>query len=396
MLRISLLSLCVSVALAVVRCKHETPAHSPAKAAEPATAVTDPNLVSLTIEQVERTGLALGTIGQAVSSGALQLQGEIAAHRDATAQVNAIADGVVQQLNVKLFGTVTKGQVVATLTKPELVDWQQALLEGRDRIAFLQSEYDRYAVLKEADATALKNFNKAAADLRAAQTTQRMNEARLRQYQIDPAQIEAGQLVQTISILAPATGTVTELLTNQGAALHMGAPICTITSTDKLHLDLFVYEQDLPLVQKGRLIQWSLPSQPDKQFAAQIMAIDPALDMEKRAVRIHANLQGAKPAPLAVGQFVNAKVQPTGAGTRLGPALPDAAVVREGDGEFVFTLKTKEPEHWVFEKHKVMSAGSKDGMTAVRFEKPLPEGAQVVVKGAYYISAQGAGVEVEE
>jgi membrane fusion protein, heavy metal efflux system len=388
----SFLSIAAFCAMAcLVQCKSEGPK-------TPTTEVDSPEAnqsshVTMTTKQIEQTGITLGNLVQVEALGGLLLHGEVAAHRDAIAQVNATTDGIVRQLNVQLFGHVRKGQVIALLSKPELIDWQQALLEGRDKIAYLQAEYDRYAQLKDADATASKNFKKAAADLRAAQTTQQMHEARLRQYQIDPARVEVGQLVQTISISAPETGVVTELTTNQGAALQMGSPICTITSTKKQHLDLFVYEQDLAGISIGQMFTWLVPSNPDKVFQARVYAIDPMLDLEKKTVRVHAKMEGTKPSQLAAGQLVQAELQNK---KGMAWAIPDGGLVREGQEEFLFTLDAKKTDSWVFKKHALQSAKSKNGLTQIRLEEPLPESAQVVTKGAYYISAQGIGVELEE
>lgn len=50
-------------------------------------------------------------------------------------------------------------------------------------MAFLKNEYDRYKALKEADATASKNYQKAETDLWAAETSAAVLAAKLQQYQ---------------------------------------------------------------------------------------------------------------------------------------------------------------------------------------------------------------------
>src|SRR5690606_6559353 len=98
---------------------------------------------------------------------------------------------------------VRKGDVLAVLRKPDLVDLQQQFLENRDRLAFLQTERDRYAALKTDNATAAKNLQKAEADLRAATTTGQLLAAKLRLYGLEPEQLPPANVRAELQIVAP-------------------------------------------------------------------------------------------------------------------------------------------------------------------------------------------------
>jgi cobalt-zinc-cadmium efflux system membrane fusion protein len=71
-------------------------------------------------------------------------------------------------------------------------------------------------------------------------------------------------------------------------------------------------------------------------------------------------------------------------------------VVREGEDDFIFILEKEDGKGSFFKKIKVQKGGVTDGYVAVSPMEALPEGAKIVLKGAYYVSAQGAGVAVEE
>jgi cobalt-zinc-cadmium efflux system membrane fusion protein len=124
--------------------------------------------------------------------------------------------------------------------------------------------------------------------------------------------------------------------------------------------------------------------------------MDKVLDPAKRAIRAHARLDAgiAKQQNFVNGAFLEAKIATTGGGA--GDALPDAAVVREGEEDFIFILEKEGAEGSFFKKIKVAKGGEAEGYVSVTPSEALPEGAKIVLKGAYYVSAQGAGVAVEE
>ena len=116
------------------------------------------DLALLTPEQMKQAGVGYGDFIKKQITEELRVNAELVVHREHTADVTAFSDGIISSLNTALNANVRKGQVLATVRKPDLLDMQQQFLENRDQLVFLQAEYDRYKSLKDADATALKNF----------------------------------------------------------------------------------------------------------------------------------------------------------------------------------------------------------------------------------------------
>ncbi len=353
-------------------------------------------LALLTPEQMKQAGVGYGGFIKKQISEELQVNAELVVHHEHTADVSAFSDGIITSLKTTLNATVRKGQVLATVRKPDLLDMQQQFLENKDQLVFLQAEFDRYKSLKDADATALKNFQKADADLRAAKTSGQVLAAKLRQYQIDPDKLSADNLSTQLSLVAPVNGVVTAIYSNVGAAVLPGTPVCEVTDLSQLHADLWVFEKDILKVKNSQQVSLSFSSDPSKTYPATIYSIDKVLNPEKRAVRVHARLEGnpAGQVNFVNGAFLEARIATLDAGET--NALPEEAVVREGDEDFIFILEKESAEGSFFKKMKVTRGGATDGYVAVQPAESLPEAAKIVVKGAYYVSAQGAGIEVEE
>ncbi|MBI1226459.1 MAG: efflux RND transporter periplasmic adaptor subunit [Bacteroidetes bacterium] len=353
-------------------------------------------LAMLSPEQVKLANISYTSFTKKNISETLSVNAELVVHTEHTADVTAFSDGILSSLRTTLNASVRKGQILATVRKPDLLDMQQQFLENKDQLQFLQAEFDRYKSLKDADATASKNFLKAEADLRAAKTTGQLLAAKLRQYQINPDKLTAANLSTELVLTSPVNGLVTSIETNVGAAVQPGTIVCEVTDLSQLHADLWVFEKDISKVKTGQRVQLAFPANPSKTYPAVIYSMDKVLDPDKRAVRAHARLEGsvAGQANFVDGGYLEAKIATSGLGE--GNALPEAAVVQEGEEYFIFTLEKESAEGSFFKKIKVEKGGEADGYVAVSPKDALPEGAKIVLKGAYYVSAQGAGVAAEE
>ena len=350
--------------------------------------------IHLSAAQKDQAGIETGTFANRPLSGYLPATAELTVGKEHTATVSAFAEGLLTDLRVSMNQVVQRGAIVAVMRKPDLVDMQQTFLENRDRMAFLQSEYDRYKSLKESDATASKNFVKADAELRAAQTTNKVMGAKLRQYQIDPERLTPDQIKTELVITAPISGTVSKVLVNTGTALTMGTAICEIADYTKLHPVLYVFEKDLFQVRNDQQVLLNFPSDPSRSYPATVYNIERSVDPERKAVRVHTRLATPAAANFAAGAYMDAHILlEKGTGV---PALPSGAVIREGDTEYIFILEKDNTEGATFRKVAVKTGTSNDGFTAVTPISAIAPDAKIVLKGAYYVSAQGAGVSAEE
>jgi len=67
-----------------------------------------------------------------------------------------------------------------------------------------------------------------------------------------------------------------------------------VLDNSHLHLDLFVFEQDLPKVKVGQNIDFSLTNLPGKNFTANIFSIGSAFENQTKTVPVHAEITGDK------------------------------------------------------------------------------------------------------
>jgi cobalt-zinc-cadmium efflux system membrane fusion protein len=259
---------------------------------------------------------------------------------------------------------------------------------------YLQAEFDRYRSLRDADATAGKNYTRAESELRQARTLDQVLSAKLKQYQIDPATLSADNLQTAIALRAPISGTVTQVMAGAGTAMAAGSALCEISDFSQLHPVVYVFEKDLSKVKEGQKVSVRFPSEPTVTHAARVYDIERTLDPARKSVRVHARFERSAPDHAVAGAFLDARLILSG--DTPSNALPSDAVMREQDEHFIFILENENAEGATFKKVPVNTGGSDATHVAVTPKEALPAGAKIVIKGAYYVSAQGAGIEVEE
>ena len=380
------------LALTTTACGNQTPTAETAP--EKTTARHESGLIHLSADQIKRAGIAWGSVETRTISNNLPLTGELRIHPENRAVVSAFATGILVELRTGLNRTVRKGDLIATLRNAELVDIQQQYLENRDRLAYQQTEFDRYKTLKEDNATAAKNFQKAEADLRASNTTGQLLAAKLRFYGIDPEKITPADIRTEMRITAPISGVVTVMHLSAGTAVQAGTPICEIADFSALHADLFVFEKDILKVKAGQKTALSFPGAPGKTLNATVYAVDRVLDPAKNALRIHARIEQGAGLPLTDGAYCDALLQLDQAIPSL--ALPRDAIVREGLDEYILLLDKEVNGDAFFKALKVKTMGTESGLTAFSPETNLPGDAKIVRNGAYFVWSQGKVEEFAE
>jgi len=348
---------------------------------------------SLTTLQVKTAGVVWGNPGMdnVLSTYGTVLTGELTVHPEHMAVVTPLGEGVLVKWHIARNQMVQKGAVLATVRHPELLNAQQDYLETQAKMSFLQAEYDRYRVLKEADAGALKLFQQADAEQRTAQTRLAALEARLRLYSIDPAQLNTTNLNAEMRLRAPVSGVVIDIMASPGTFLSPGQPLCTISDRSQMHADFWLYEKDRHAIKLKQAVLVQMAG--EAAINGSVVGIDPVVDPNQHAIRVH--VQGAWPAHWPQGAYVTAQLESSTA-PQNAMLLPDEAVMQQDEGHFIFVYVRADSASVVFEKIPVLVQRNTKGQLLVVPQLALPAGALPVLKGAYYIAANAAGVTIEE
>lgn len=114
------------------------------------------------------------------------------------------------------------------------------------------------------------------------------------------AQIEqSGQVKTKFEVYANTSGVVTTKKVNVGDYVSQGTGLYDIANLSRVWVLFDAYESDLPFLNVGNTVSFSLQALPDKDFNSTIRFIDPVIDPVSRVakVRVEVDNSGGKLKP---------------------------------------------------------------------------------------------------
>lgn len=145
---------------------------------------------------------------------------------------------------------------------------------------------------------------------------------------------EASASIGDRVIRAPFGGYVSLRMISAGAVVTAGTEIATISDTSQIKLDFPVPETLLTAIAPGQAIEARAAAFPDQPFRGTISTVDPVIDPATRSVTVRAILPNPD-ARLKPGMLLTVAVESQPRST---VAVPEIAVVGQGDQRFVFVI----------------------------------------------------------
>lgn len=362
--------------------------------------------VALTNEQMKSIGVELGTIEEKQLTSSIKTNGVLKVPNQNKASVNSIYNGVIKTLLVQPGNTVSKGQTIATIVNPQFIQVQSDYLGIMAKISLAELEVRRQRELNDGNAGALKNLQAAETELKTLLTTKSTYAQQIQLMGLNPAYLENGKLISELAIRSPISGIVSNVMVKMGSYVDISTSVAEIVDNSQLHLDLFVYEKDLPKLKNSQLIHFTLTNNPGKEYDAQIFSLGSSFEGESKAVTVHAVVRGNK-AGLIDGMNITAIVSLEDATV---PAVPSEAIVTFAGQDYVFIVKEdhaeedhqhgketeqhddadqhKEESGLTFEKIPVAKGTTDVGYTEITFLKEIPKDTKIVMKGAFFVLAK--------
>lgn len=354
----------------------------------------------LSEEQMKSVDITLGSVEMKELTSTIKANGLLRVPNSRKAAVTSLYGGVIKTINVQIGDFVKKGQALATISNPEYIQIQEQYLTVNSRISFAEQEYRRQKELFDNDAGAKKNLQSADAELKSLRTQKSSLQRQLQLMGINPGTINNRNLKSGLVITSPISGTISNINAQIGSYVDVSSPVLDIIDNNSIHLDLQVFEKDLPKMKVGQIVHFKLTNNPETEYDATIYSIGSSFENESKTISVHANVTGNKTG-LIDGMNITGIVSLDKSAS---PAIPDEAIV-EADGKYyVFVLTDKKPEHseeknheqetkesvktMNFEKVEIVKGSSDMGYTAITSVSPIAADAKIVVKGAFFVNAK--------
>jgi len=356
--------------------------------------VENPDIAMLTAEQIKTIGIELGSIEQKQLTSSLKTNGVLKVPNQNKASINSVYSGVIRSLMVQPGNRVSKGQTIATIANPEFIQVQSDFLGINSRIVLAEQEYSRQKELNAGNAGALKNLQAAETELRTLRSRRSSLQQQIQLMGVNPSSLRNGKLVSVLAVRSPISGVVSNVMVKMGSYVDVTTVVAEIVDNSQLHLDLFVYEKDLPKLKNNQVIHFTVTNNPGKEYDAQIFSLGSSFEGDSKTVSVHAMVKGNKTG-LIDGMNVTANISLDNATL---PAIPTVAIVNYQGQDYIFIVDTVDVKNETtgFKRVPVVKGTTDVGYSEITLLKDVPADAKVVVKGAFFILAKQTNIGEEE
>ncbi len=352
--------------------------------------------------------LTFGTVAAQTFQTERDTDGKIAIDDDTATPVFSPYSGRVAKIFVKAGEQVKKGDPLLAVEASEFVQGQNDLVTAVANLASAQAQLNlsetaekRQHDLFEAKGGALKDWQQAQVDLanaragfRTAEITLAAVKNRLRILGKSDAEIAAiaaapdgARMAAEAVVQAPIAGTVIQRQVGPGeyinSAASGGSQVFTVGDLSTVWLVANLREADAALVHPGNTVEVRVPAYPGRLFTGKVTYVAPAIDPATRRLTVRAELDNSDNAlkPEMFGSF-----RVIAGGEASSPAVPDSAVIYEGDAARVWVA---DPGVKSIALRPIRAGRSHDGMLEV--VDGLKVGETVVVRGALFIDRAAKG-----
>lgn len=297
------------------------------------------------------------TVQHAVPTKEIYLPGKVQADERRIAAVTARFPGRIERLYVNFTGEeVRKGERLASIYSPELIQAQKELLEA---VRFKETNPSFY----EAAINKLKLWD--------------LTNAQIQNIQ------ETGKVQYNFDIYATQSGTVVRRNVSEGDYVSEGQPLLDIANLGKVWVLFDAYENDLAWVEVGDEIKFTVSSKPGEVFTSEVTFIDPVINPQTRVASVRTEVANPK-GQLKPDMFAQGILESTLDEIENALVVPKSSVLWTGKRAVVY-VKDPTFEQPTFE-YRVVVLGPEAGDLYVVAEG-LNAGEEVVANGVFKIDA---------
>ncbi|MCA3561630.1 MAG: efflux RND transporter periplasmic adaptor subunit [Aestuariivirga sp.] len=243
---------------------------------------------------------------------------------------------------------------------------QSDLAEAKARLQLAEASFTRNKKLRESGNVAQSAFDEA-----------------LSARDVARAAVVAAQVrLDKLTIPAPFSGTLGFRTVSEGAYVTAGTALVQLDKTDRLQVSFSVPELKEQAVQAAKTVTFTADAVPGQSFTAEISALNPAIDVNGRALQVRAQFDNSA-RRLRPGLLVRVTVKGP---ERDAVLVPESAIVQRAGGAIVYTVADGKVS-----EVKVKLGKRLEGK--VEIVEGIKEGDTVVTAGNAQLS-NGAKVEV--
>ncbi|WP_373519969.1 efflux RND transporter periplasmic adaptor subunit [Pricia sp.] len=344
-------------------------------------------VVEISRQQAETIGLETKPLETRNLGNNIKVTGRLELFPQDRANISPFVGGNVRSIKVIEGDKVQQGEVLAYLEHPDIISIQQEFQEKNDELVFLKQDFERKQTLYDKGVSSGKEFQMAQSKFRSTTSSVNGLKSKLQLLGINTSKVEEGQIYSAVPITSPISGFVDEVMVSLRDYVAPQTKMFGVSDNSELHLDLKVYEKDIPKVQIGQKIIFTVASKPDELLTAEVHSIGKTFEEDPKALHVHAHIDN-KNGDLLPGMYAEGRIVQ---GEKSGFAVPEEAIVKEGEQSYIFIVDEDEnpEENRMKYKRIPVSTGVNDlGFVEINLPTGVAENLKIVTNGAYTLSSE--------
>lgn len=334
--------------------------------------MTDSTVI-LTDAQYKNAGIQVSSISRQSISSVLKVSGKIDVPPQNMVSISVPLGGYLKSTGLLPGMHVNKGEVLAVMEDQQYIQLQQDYLTAKAEFSYNQAEYNRQKDLNQSKASSDKVYEQSKAAYEKQNVLVNALEQKLKLIGLNPNKITAGNISKSINIYSPINGFVSGVNVNIGKYVNPADVLFELVNPADIHLALTIFEKDVYKLAIGQKLLAYTNTDPDKKYPCTIILISKNLS-DARAMEVHCHFEKYDK-NLLPGMYMNAEID---VAANNSTALPDEAIVRFENKQYVFVVKGKNS----FEMQEVQTGNSENGYTEITGAEKWG-GQTFVTKGAY-------------
>ena len=334
--------------------------------------------IQLTSQQMVEQGLKVAVASTGLVEKLTTLPGKLVVNTDQQAHISPNFSGYVEQINVALGQSVQKGQTLAVLTVPELIDQQANLRMAQVNLDLARKDYQREQQLWSQGVSAKQDYQRAENAYRQAQITVQSSQARLN------ALGASGNNNGRFLIKAPISGVISQKDIVVGENVQLANQLFVIEQLKDLWLEFNLPNQFSGQLQAGQKIDFQV-NDSDQSYKATVQSLTSQADVQTGRLVVRAKLD-AQATELRSNVLVRVLIPEATAKSALRIQTSALQSIEGEDSIFIVDSEQKGQVH--LKAQKVQSGQASSDGQWLEVISGLTEGQKYIAQGSFLLKSE--------
>lgn len=333
--------------------------------------------IALTAKQITEQGIQLALVEMGAVTKSASYPAKVTVNTDRQAHVSPAFSGYVEKVNVELGQRVVKGQALATLMVPDLVDQQANLQMVQANLELARQDYERERQLWSQGISAKQDYQRAYNTYKQAQIQVQASKSRLSAF--GAASGSNGRYVLT----APISGIISKKDLVVGENVQLANQLFIIDQLDQLWLEFIAPSIDLSAIGLNQHIEFK-SLQTGNLFKAQIQSLNTEADLQTGRLQVRAKILSSA-TELRPNLMVNVQLQQAGSSQAL-RILKSA--IQNVEGKDVVFVASEHDQNIEFKAQPVVLGQISGNAEWVEVQSGLTQGQQYAAQGSFLLKSE--------